>query len=173
MSASNFKTAMNGIVLYYALAEPTDEEITDQDLIDALDEFYGQAHSYKGHTHITATAADGNAPAVLSVEVGEDNESTVTNSGNTTSRPILTIYGQGDIGVYINDVEVLDVALGDEEYITLDSVEMEAYKDNTANLKNRLVTGDYSKLALNAGANKIRFTGTVTKYEISKYSRWL
>lgn len=159
--------------LYYVLATPTDEAITDQDLIDALDELYDQAHSYKGHTHITATAADGNAPAVLSVDVNEDNESTVTNAGNTTSRPILTIYGQGDIGVYINDVEVLDVALGDEEYITLDSVEMEAYKDTTANLKNRLVTGDYSKLALNAGANKIRFTGKVTKYEISKYSRWL
>ena len=159
--------------VYYALATPTDDAITDQDLIDALDELYNQAHAYKGHTHITATAADGNAPAVLAVDVNEDNESTVTNAGNTTSRPILTIYGQGDIGVYINDVEVLDVALGDEEYITLDSVEMEAYKDTTANLKNRLVTGDYSKLALNAGDNKIRFTGKVTKYEISKYSRWL
>lgn len=159
--------------VYYALATPTDEAITDQDLIDALDDFINQAHAYKGHTHITATAADGNAPAVLAVDVNEDNESTVTNAGNTTSRPILTIYGQGDIGVYINDVEVLDIALGDEGYITLDSVEMEAYKDTTANLKNRLVTGDYSKLALNAGANKIRFTGKVTKYEISKYSRWL
>lgn len=173
--ATAFKTwlSTHPTTVYYALAEPTDEEITDQDLIDALDEFYGQAHSYKGHTHIAATAEDGNAPAILSVEVGEDNESIVANAGNTTSRPILTIYGQGDIGVYINDVEVLDIELGDEGYITLDSVEMEAYKDNTANLKNRLVTGDYSKLALNAGANKIRFTGTVTKYEISKYSRWL
>ncbi len=159
--------------VYYRLATPTDEVITDQSLIDALDDFINQAHAYKGHTHITTTAADGNAPAVLAVDVNEDNESIVTNAGNTTSRPILTIYGQGDIGVYINDVEVLDIALGDEEYITLDSVEMEAYKDTTANLKNRLVTGDYSKLALNAGANKIRFTGKVTKYEISKYSRWL
>ena len=167
------KTALANCIIYYPLATPTDEEITDQDLIDALDEFYGQAHSYKGHTHIAATAEGGNAPAILSVEVGEDNESTITNAGNTTSRPILTIYGQGDIGVYINDVEVLDIALGNEQYITIDSVAMEAYKGTTANLKNRLVTGDYSKLALNAGDNKIYFTGTVTKYEISKYSRWL
>lgn len=163
----------HNVAVYYVLATPTDEAITDQDLIDALDAFYDQAHAYKGQTNIRASAADGNAPAVLSVDVNEDNESTVTNAGNTTSRPILTIYGQGNIGVYINDVEVLTVALGDEGYITLDSVEMEAYKDTTANLKNRLVTGDYSKLALNAGANKIRFTGIVTKYEISKYSRWL
>lgn len=159
--------------VYYVLATPTDEEITDQDLIDALDDFYGQAHSYKGRTHLTATPQGDNAPAILAVEVGENNESTVTNAGNTTSRPILTIYGQGDIGMYINDVQVLDIALGDEQYITIDSVAMEAYKDTTANLKNRLVTGDYSKLALNAGDNKIYFTGNVTKYEISKYSRWL
>ena len=159
--------------VYYVLETPTDEAITDQDLIDALDDFYDQAHAYKGRTHITASAESGNAPAILAVDVNENNESTVTNAGNTTSRPILTIYGQGNIGVYINGVEVLQVALGDEQYITLDSVEMEAYKDTTANLKNRLVTGDYSKLALNAGANKIYFSGIVTKYEISKYSRWL
>lgn len=172
-SLADMQSALNGQIIYYALATPTDEEITDQDLIDALDEFYEQAHAYKSHTHITATAEDGNAPAVLAVEVNQDNETTVTNTGNTTSRPIITIYGQGNIGMYINDVQVLDIALGDEQYITIDSVAMEAYKDTTANLKNRLVTGDYSKLALNAGDNKIYFTGIVTKYEISKYSRWL
>ena len=172
---TEFKTwlSTHPTTVYYVLATPTDEEITDQDLIDALDELYDQAHAYKGHTHITATAEDGNAPAVLAVEVNENNESTVTNAGNTTSRPIITIYGQGNIGMYINDVQVLDIALGDEQYITIDSVAMEAYKDTTENLKNRLVTGDYNKLALNAGANKIYFTGNVTKYEISKYSRWL
>ena len=42
--------------VYYALATPTDEEITDQALIDALDDFYEQAHGYKGRTHITASA---------------------------------------------------------------------------------------------------------------------
>lgn len=165
--------ASNPTTVYYVLATPTDEEVTNQALIDQLDDIYEQAHSYKGRTHITANAQGDNAPAVLSVEVGENNESTVTNAGNTTSRPIITIYGQGNIGMYINDVQVLDIALGDEQYITIDSVAMEAYKDTTENLKNRLVTGDYNKLALNAGANKIYFTGNVTKYEISKYSRWL
>lgn len=165
--------ASNPTTVYYVLAAPTDEEITNQALIDQLDDIYEQAHSYKGRTHITANAQGDNAPAVLSVEVGENNETTVTNAGNTASRPIITIYGQGNIGMYINDVQVLDIALGDEQYITIDSVAMEAYKDSTANLKNRLVTGDYSKLALNVGDNKIYFTGIVTKYEISKYSRWL
>ena len=173
--AESFKTwlASHNMTVYYVLATPVDEEITEQALIDQLDELYDQAHAYKGRTHITANAQGDNAPAVLSVEVGENNESTVTNAGNTASRPIITIYGQGNIGMYINDVEVLDIALGDEQYITIDSVAMEAYKDTTENLKNRLVTGDYNKLALNAGDNKIYFTGKVTKYEISKYSRWL
>lgn len=172
---AEWKTWLNthNMVLYYILATPVDEEITDQDLIDALDELYDQAHGYKGRTHITASAQGDNAPAILAVEVNQDNETTVANAGNTTSRPIITIYGQGNIGMYINDVQVLDIALGDEQYITIDSVAMEAYKDTTENLKNRLVTGDYNKLALNAGANKIYFTGNVTKYEISKYSRWL
>lgn len=107
------------------------------------------------------------------ITVNDGSESTITNSGNTTSKPLLTIYGQDDISVYINDVEVLQIALGDEGYITIDSATMEAYKDSINNLKNRLVTGDYSKLALNAGDNTISFTGVVTEYEISKYSRWL
>lgn len=174
-TSTQFKTWLsnNPTTIYYILATPTDEAITDQDLSDALDEFYGQAHAYKGGTHILATADNDNAPAVLSVEVGKNNETKVTNAGNTISRPILTIYGEGNIGVNINDVEVLNIDLGDEGYITLDSVEMDAYKDSPSNLKNRLVTGDYSKLALNAGDNMISFSGTVTKYEISKYSRWL
>ena len=167
------KTKYDGATLYYVLATPTDEAITNQDLIDALDDFYDQAHGYKGHTHITATAADGNAPAVLSVEVGEDNESTVTNSGNINSKPVIKIYGSGNIGAYLNDIQILQIALGDEGYITIDTNLMEAYKDTLDNLKNRLVTGDYSKFSLKPGANKIHFSGTVTKYEISKYSRWL
>lgn len=170
-----FKTwlSTHNTTVYYALATPTDEEITDQDLIDALDELYEQAHAYKSHTHITATAQDDNAPAVLSVEVGEDNESTVTNSGNINSKPVIKIYGSGNIGAYLNDIQILQIALGDEEYITIDTNLMEAYKDTLDNLKNRLVTGDYSKFSLKPGANKIHFSGTVTKYEISKYSRWL
>lgn len=112
--------------------------------------------------------------AAITIEPsGASDEAIITNSGNTISKPIITIYGQDDISIYINDVEVLQIALGDEGHITIDSVEMEAYKDSLNNLKNRLVTGDYSKLELNAGDNTISFTGTVTRCEISKYSRWL
>ena len=172
VSGWNAYLTENPYTVYYALATPVDEEITDATLIEQL-EALAEAHSYKGRTHINATATGNNAPHIIAAEVGVDNESTVTNSGNINSKPVIKIYGSGNIGAYLNDIQILQIALGDEGYITIDTNLMEAYKDTLDNLKNRLVTGDYSKFSLKPGANKIHFSGTVTKYEISKYSRWL
>lgn len=158
---------------YYALATPTDTEITNEALIEQLDNIYYHAHAYKGRTHITSSAATGNVPHIIAAEVGEDNESTITNAGNYLSKPKITVYGSGDISLYINDMHVLQITLGDEGYITIDTAQMEAYKDTLDNLKNRLVIGDYSNARLKPGANKIYFTGTVTKYIVENYSRWL
>ena len=165
--------ASNPTTLYYALATPTDTEITNEALIEQLDNIYYHAHAYKGRTHITSSAATGNVPHIIAAEVGEDNESTITNAGNYLSKPKITVYGSGDISLYINDMHVLQITLGDEGYITIDTAQMEAYKDTLDNLKNRLVIGDYSNARLKPGANKIHFTGTVTKYVVENYSRWL
>lgn len=165
--------ASHPTTVYYELTTPTDEEITDQNLIDALETMYEQAHAYKGRTHITASADDDKAPAIIEAEVNENNESTIVNSGNTNSKPVITIYGQGDIAVYLNGIQALQIALGDEDHITIDVEQMEAYKDSLENLKNRLVTGDYNNLSFKAGDNTIYFTGIVTKYEVENYSRWL
>ena len=163
----------NPTTVYYALATPTDTEITNEALIAQLDDIYYHAHAYKGRTHITSSAATGNMPHIIAAEVGEDNESTITNAGNYLSKPKITVYGSGDISLYINDMHVLQITLGDEGYITIDTAQMEAYKDTLDNLKNRLVIGDYSNARLKPGANKIHFTGTVTKYIVENYSRWL
>lgn len=163
----------NPTTTYYALATPTDIEITNEALIAQLDDIYYHAHAYKGRTHITSSAATGNVPHIIAAEVGEDNESTITNAGNYLSKPKITVYGSGDISLYINDMHVLQITLGDEGYITIDTAQMEAYKDTLDNLKNRLVIGDYSNARLKPGANKIHFTGTVTKYVVENYSRWL
>lgn len=160
-------------MLYYELATPTDTEITNEALIAQLDDIYYHAHAYKGRTHINSSAATGNVPHIIAAEVGEDNESTITNAGNYLSKPKITVYGSGDISLYINDMHVLQITLGDEGYITIDTAQMEAYKDTLDNLKNRLVIGDYSNARLKPGANKIHFTGTVTKYVVENYSRWL
>lgn len=165
--------AATPLICYYALATPTDTEITNKTLIEQLDDIYYHAHAYKGRTHIRSSAATGNVPFVISAEVVEDNESTITNAGNYLSKPKITVYGSGDISLYINDMHVLKITLGDEGYITIDTAQMEAYKDTLDNLKNRLVIGDYSNARLKPGANKIHFTGKVTKYVVENYSRWL
>ena len=93
----------------------------------------------------------------------------VINRGNTISRPTLTLYGSGDVDLYINDVKLFDLTLS--EYMTINAEEMNAYKGNT--LVNRSVVGDYSKLILNMGSNKISWVGNITKIEVEKGSRWI
>ena len=95
----------------------------------------------------------------------------VTNSGNTKSKPQMTIYGGGTINLSLNGNQLFAIELGNEGKITLDSAQMEAYKDGV--LKNRLVTGDYDNFMLNIGENTLSWTGDVSMVEIENYSRWI
>lgn len=95
----------------------------------------------------------------------------VTNVGNTIAKPIITIYGSGTIGITLNGSQIFNINLGDEEYITIDAAQMEAYKNGI--LKNRFVTGNYENLSLKVGKNTITFSGNVTKFDIINYSRWI
>lgn len=110
---------------------------------------------------------------VEEVQASRSSDGSITNSGNIYSKPTLTVYGSGDVGIYANGVQMFQIALGDEGYITIDTEAMEAYKDTLNNLKNRLVTGDYNNFALQVGTNQITFSGGVTSCVIDKYSRWL
>lgn len=96
---------------------------------------------------------------------------TVTNSGNIPAKPIMTVYGSGGIGISLNGNQIFAIALGTEGNITIDTEAMEAYKGTV--LKNRLVTGDYDDFGLVVGSNTIAVSGTVTKIEFEKYSRWI
>lgn len=107
----------------------------------------------------------------LSFETDEITEITVTNTGNTTAKPEITIYGSGNITLILNGEQILQIALGNEEYITIDSAQMEAFKGGL--LKNRLVTGNYENLVLSKGRNIISWVGDVTQIVISNYSRWI
>lgn len=103
--------------------------------------------------------------------VYENDELSVLNGGNYISKSIINIYGNGTINLYLNGYQLFVIELGEEEFITLDIANMEAYKNGT--LKNRLVNGNYDNFNLNVGENKISWTGNITKLEVSKYSRWL
>lgn len=125
----------------------------------------------------TATVTFHVQPFKYSTEAAVDRSITtqtsiqVTNSGNVISRPAVTLYGSGTLTLSINGVQVVSVALADQGYITLDGAALEAYKGTT--LKNRIVTGDLSKLVLGVGSNTLSWTGTVTRIVVENYSRWI
>jgi predicted phage tail component-like protein len=98
------------------------------------------------------------------------NSITLTNRGNVISRPTVTVYGSGKVELAINAVTVLSFSI-DNEYITIDSEEMNAYHGDT--LMNRRVTGDYADLALKVGENSISWRGDVTGIKVEDFSRWL
>ena len=106
-----------------------------------------------------------------SFDITTQTEIEIRNKGNIYSKPVLTIYGEGDIALSLNGNQIFNVNLADEGYITIDTEKMEAYKDTI--LKNRIVTGNYDNFKLNIGRNVISYTGTITKIVISNYSRWI
>ena len=156
-------------IVYYVLATATDTEITYTPLINQLNAIL-EAQSKSGTTNITQVNND--LPFIITASVFcGGNSVVVNNKGNIYSKPIMTIYGSGTIGVYLNDTQIFTINLGDEEYITLDTANMEAYKVGV--LKNRLVSGDYNSFKLETGNNTISFTGIVEKVVIENYSRWI
>jgi len=160
----------NPTYLYFILAEPTETEITDTTLISQLNSLYS-ATTYLGETNIITSGSD--LPPIIYVQTYavENPVINVTNSGNIYSKPLITIYGQGNIDLYLNGSQVFNIALGNEEYITIDVANMEATQDGV--LKNRLVTGDYDNFVLQPGENEITFTGALYSMTIEDYSRWV
>lgn len=102
-------------------------------------------------------------------EVTGLNEIVVRNIGNYKSKPIITLYGNGIVNVSLNGTQQFVIDLTNDTSITLDSEEQEAYSGNE--LKNRQMEGQFINLEVNK--NIITWNGTLTKIEISRYSRWL
>lgn len=171
-SANNFKTwlSTHNTEVYYLLATPTDTEITDSTLLSQLNAL-GNATTYLGTTNIS-TSGDGLSPILYVETVAVDDPTLkITNSGNTTAKPIMTLYGTGIINLSLNGEQIFVIDLSSENYITIDVANMEAYYNGI--LKNRLVTGNYENFVLNQGENEITFTGTLYSLTISNYSRWI
>ena len=169
---NDFKTWLqsHNTSLYYVLATPTDTEITDSTLLSQLNAL-GNATTYLGTTNIS-TSGDGLSPILYVQTVAVDDPVLkITNSGNTTAKPIMILYGTGTINLSLNGEQIFVIDLSSENYITIDVANMEAYYNGI--LKNRLVTGNYENFVLNQGENEITFTGTLYSLTISNYSRWI
>ena len=97
----------------------------------------------------------------------------VRNLGNIYSKPKLTITGKDTITVYIDNTQILELALSSAgETIIVDAAAMNA-TDEDGNYLNRQVTGDYDNLILGVGVNNLRITGTVQSVTINNYCRWI
>lgn len=92
---------------------------------------------------------------------------TIYNSGTTSAKPVIQIYGSGNIDLNINSsvIHLTNVT----DYVTIDSVLMDCYKDTV--LMNSNMNGDFPELAV--GNNTISWTGTVSKLEITQNIRYL
>lgn len=92
----------------------------------------------------------------------------VYNRGTFMSEPKITVYGDGNIDLKINNENYLLLAV--DGYITIDSEIMEVYKDSEN--KNISFQADaFPKFQV--GENTISWTGNVTKVEIEPRWRWL
>lgn len=93
---------------------------------------------------------------------------TIYNRGTVYAEPTITVYGSGRIFLTINDeiYRLLDV----EEYMTIDSERMEAYKGQQS-CNHQFGALEFPRLAV--GENKISWTGNVTRVDIEPKWRWL
>lgn len=105
---------------------------------------------------------------IVSLDINGETELEVENVGLEDSKPIMTLYGDGIVDIYLNDIEIFKINI-DDEYVVIDSIEEEAYKDTV--LKNRNMVGEFPNLK--SGINKISWSGNLTKIEIQPKSRWL
>ena len=106
-------------------------------------------------------------PVKYSTQECETTERKLFNQGNINCFPLMTIYGSGYVGVYVNGVLVCTVNVSG--YITLDGEAQDATKDGV--LKNRLMVGTFPEFI--PGANVLTFTGTVTNVITKVRSRWI
>lgn len=88
-------------------------------------------------------------------------------AGTYKSKPIITIYGNGIIYLTINSntVHLTNV----NEYVTIDSELMDAYRDTV--LCNNQMLGDFPELVV--GENTISWVGDVSSVQITPNWRWL
>lgn len=95
------------------------------------------------------------------------NNSTIYNEGTFESEPVIKVYGSGDIKLKINDDEVTIKNV--DEYVTLDSVLKDCYKDEV--LKNGDMIGEFPILKLKE--NVVIFSRNVGKVEVRVNEVWI
>lgn len=96
------------------------------------------------------------------VEITNNNFNFISDELTYKCEPVIKVFGTGDINLKVNDTSINLTGISD--HIIMNSITQEAYNDNAANLNNKM-EGKFPKL-LN-GLNKISWTGSITKIELT------
>ena len=88
------------------------------------------------------------------------------NMGTFESEPVITVFGSGNITLYVNNQSVVLSSISSS--ITLNSETLNAYSGSTS-LNNKM-NGEFPKFQV--GENTINWTGNVTKIEVQPNWRW-
>lgn len=101
-----------------------------------------------------------------------DAQAVVTNAGNVTAAPKLTIKASGNIGLYLDGLQVLQVSNFGDYTLVVDVANLEAATPEGV-LMNRHITGDYQRLALSPGKHLLKWSGGVKSLTVEDYARWI
>ena len=95
----------------------------------------------------------------------------IENPGNVPSKPMITIYGSGDINLLVDEYSIL--ASDVDGYITIDTDAMMAFKDSqNMSTKVTIVNDEDLWPEMKPGTNMINWSGTVSKIVMTPYWRW-
>lgn len=103
------------------------------------------------------------------VSITSQESVSVTNNGLEVSKPLITLYGSGEITFTLNTIDIFTIDIGNDGSVVIDSDDENAYLGSV--LKNRNMTGEFPKLQ--PGENTITWTGSLTRIKINPRSRWL
>lgn len=93
---------------------------------------------------------------------------TINNEGTIKSEPVITVYGNGNITLIINNVPIVLTAI--ENSITINSTLEDCYSAAYENLNSKM-TGEFPRLL--PGVNTIEWIGNVTQINITPNWRWI
>lgn len=107
---------------------------------------------------------------ITDIEITDETSIVVQNQGLIESKPIITLYGSGNIEFAINGQTVFTINI-DSNYVTIDAMKEDAYTGSI--LKNRQMSGEFNNIRLAPGQNTITWIGDLTRIEVDAKSRWL
>ena len=108
--------------------------------------------------------------AVKDLSITTQTSLIVNNQGLETAKPVITLYGSGNIEIAINGSKIFEYTFPTgESSVVIDSILEDAYLEGV--YKNRNMLGNFPELKV--GNNTITWTGSLTRIKIEPKSRWL